>query len=113
MDPVVIDKCSFVYNVCMNNCSVVNLDISGNVSFLSLTNRNACVQNISQNFWIRNTSLNTLNSSVQNFSQNYWITNTSLNTTDACIQNISKSQCVIEFMCSKYLAKLVDHEYFS
>ena len=32
-DPAVIDNCSFVYNMCMNNCSIVNLDVSGNVSF--------------------------------------------------------------------------------
>ena len=45
-DPAEIDKCSSVYNLCMNNCSVVNLDISGNVSFQGLTNLNTSFSNI-------------------------------------------------------------------
>ena len=46
-DPAMIDNCSFTHNVCMNNYSVVNLEISGNVSFQNLKTLNSVGQNLS------------------------------------------------------------------
>ena len=51
IDPAIIDNCCFTQNVCMNNCSIVNLDISKNVSFGSLHNLNSSFQNISLSYW--------------------------------------------------------------
>ena len=76
INPATIDNCSFTQNVCMNNCSIINLEISGNLSFQSFRTLNSTVQNLSQSFF----SVSTLNTSVQlyNLSQSYWITNVSL-----------------------------------
>ena len=44
IDPAVIDNCCFTQNVCMKNRSIVNLDISGNVSFVLLCKLNSSLQ---------------------------------------------------------------------
>ena len=38
IDPSVIDNCCFTQSLCMMNASIVNLDVSGNVSFVALRN---------------------------------------------------------------------------
>ena len=89
-NPTIIDYCCFTQNVCMNNCSVVNPEISGNISFSSLKNLNSLAQNLSQSFFsvsTLNTSMHLFNlaqpfynNSVLNLSENYWKTNASLQT---------------------------------
>ena len=83
-DPAIIDNCSFVYNVCMNNCSIVNLDISGNVSFQNLKNINTSLSNLSQ-------SVYNLNSCVQNISFNYWSTKNDVSLLNTCLSNVSRT----------------------
>ena len=49
-DPAIIDNCCITQSVCLMNASIVNLDVSGNVSFVSLRNINTSIQNLNQHF---------------------------------------------------------------
>ena len=71
-NPTIIDYCCFTQNVCMNNCSVVNPEISGNISFSSLKNLNSLAQNLSQSFF----SVSTLNTSMHLFNLEAWVNET-------------------------------------
>ena len=97
---MLIDNLSRTLSVCILSCSVVNLEISGNVSFQSPKTSEAWVQNLwpyswqiksggvtnpSQSFFgvstlntriqLYNLSQSFYNNSVLNLSQNYWKTN--------------------------------------
>ena len=91
MSTVTAYNASFVMNTCMNNCSIVNLEITGNVSFQNLKILNSCVQNISLSYWSDNSKLNALNSCVQNISTSYWSDNARINSLNTCLQNVSSN----------------------
>ena len=69
-DPAIIDNCCFVYNVCMNNCSIVNLEVSNSFSCPTLSNLSQSYYSVS----IGNVSSVAWNTSVQlnNLSQSYY-----------------------------------------
>ena len=69
-DPAIIDNCCFVYNVCMNNCSIVNLEVSNKFSCPTLSNLSqsyysVSVGNVSSVAW-------NVSSQLNNISQSYW-----------------------------------------
>ena len=76
-DLAVLNSCNFPYNVCINNCSMVNLDISGNMSFQSFKTPNSSLQTLYQSY--SNVSTLNLSTTLWNVSAQFFYLSTFFN----------------------------------